>query len=792
MSSRRRIAIAIAVVVLVPVLVPLITLPRAKAGILHSLESSLGRSVQAQAVHLVLMPLPGVELDQVRLGEAPAFGLEDMVMAESATARISLWDLLHGQIVFSRLHLQSPSINLVRNRVGQWNIAALLNNTGRAARASGAGHAAPRRGAVRFPYVDWSDARVNFKFDQTETHFYLDQVQGSLARERNAWRLHVSFVPARSDLNLSNTGVVTFDGRWHAQAGSLQQAAFDLVVHLRSSYLAGSSALLFGHDAGVHGVLSAALRLQGTGERFSISGTATAQSLRRWDLLPTSAQVRCSFAAVYVPRQDRLSIEGIGDPGWHQVRLAGVVQGLFSRPRANLSLQVHDLPAAELLPLAVALKAHLPGDLAAQGTVNGSAQLQWSRGQGLPRGKAAMHFLHIRLADSGATVSVPAAELEWNGHRLRLPVTRARLATADGTQAALEVAGELDRGGVSMSFASPGLTSGATAALVQLLGLRSPWPPAVEGTAGLRLRLTAAWHALREAQWSGAATFAHARFQPTGGGGLELRPLQVSFDAGHRLSAQFQVAALPLRGSLRWQPDADSRFAFTGRGLHWSVLGTLLRPAPGGMMQRMFGAVLGSAPPAPAWLSGLHSRGSVRLDQLVWHGIPVNVDVSVEAAPGAWRASRLQIEVAHGAFQGQGRLEQGTYRVRGTVPGPLALDLATLLAPTPDAGLAAGRLSGSLELERPLAGGTLDELQVRGAFLVRNGMLRTATGPFRFRSCAGLYDLAHRRAALRDVRCRANGLVLTGSGTINVAPSGALSFSMLLDSGTRRLRLRSR
>lgn len=116
---RGRLWIGLAGLVLLWVLVPLITLPQARVSILRALQTSLGRKVRADAVHLRLLPLPGVELDGVRLADDRAFGLEDMVVADDAVATVQLSALLRGRLVFSRVHLDQASINLVRNSAGK-------------------------------------------------------------------------------------------------------------------------------------------------------------------------------------------------------------------------------------------------------------------------------------------------------------------------------------------------------------------------------------------------------------------------------------------------------------------------------------------------------------------------------------------------------------------------------------------------------------------------------------------------------------------------------------------------
>lgn len=785
--KRRRVWIAIVVVVLIPVLVPLVTLPRARRGILASLQGSLGRRVQAQAVHLTLFPRPGVVLDNVRLADDPAFGLEDMVMADSASASINLWDLLRGRIVFSRIHLASPSINLVRDDAGYWNLAALLEGSGAGQQPGArAGSTGTRPASAHFPYVDWDHARVNFKFHQIKTHFYLDQVSGSLAREGPVWRLQVQFVPARSDLNLSNTGVVTLDGRWRAAPGNGRPAQFDLALHLRDSYLAGSSALLLGHDAGVHGVLAAAVRILGTEQSFAITGTATAVSLRRWDMLPPPAQVSFAFAARYLPSLDELDLQGLGDPGWHHVQLEGTVRSLFNHPRVNLQARLSDFGAAGMLPLVLALKPGLPADLQLAGEVNGQAHVHWQAGQRSPQGSAEVRFTGFLLSSGGAALTIPAAALTGSGQGLWMLSTAAELRAGPGPATPLRAAGEVNPGGFSLQWESPRISGAGAGELARLLGVHVPWPAMVEGYARLHMRLAAPWAQARQAAWSGTATFARARFQPSGSSGVELRPLEVSF--GSPLRARFHLEGLPVQGAMSWSAAEGAQFQLTGQHVASAGIWSLLHPAPGDLMQRMFGAVLG-APAPPPWLRRLRARGTVRLRPMLWHGIPVNVQLQLEAAPGSWRASGLVLGMAQGAFGGSGSLEAGEFDIRGAVAATRPLLLAPLLAPTPFRGALTGRLSGDLRLTRPLSGGDLRHLLASGDFLVRAGSLRTASGRWPFQSCRGHYRLGKGVALVTGLACVAAGRRYRGSGQAQFAPATSLSYDIRLHDGATTLHL---
>jgi hypothetical protein len=789
MTRRRRLAIAAAAAALLALLVPSFTLPWARAAIVRSLAASLGRRVEAGAVHLRLLPLPGFELDNVELGDAPAFGIEPMVVAQQAVANLRWLPLLRGELEFSSVSLDGASINLVRDRQGRWNLPALL-------RLPASGGAPPRAGAspaVRMPYLAWSDSRVNFKFDATKSRFYLDQVSGSLARESGDWRLQLQFQPARTDENLSDAGEVTVDGRW-APAPSLTQAPFDVAVHIRGSYLAASTALLLGHDAGVHGIVSADVRLRGDGRAIAVSGTAQARSVRRAALLPRPAAIAASFAGRYFPPRDEFTLTGLGDAGWRRLQVAGAVDGLFSHPRVRLTLALRRFPAAGLLPLALAVKSGLPDRLQVQGSLSGQTALGWSPGA-LPRCRGAFTLDGLALRDRGSRLDLPAGRIVCDASGLRLLPAAARLRRDRRPAATLTLAAALDRSGISLRLASSAIEAQSVDALAALLGLRSPWPAAVAGAARAQWTLLAPWQRLTHPRWSGRGRWTLARFTPPGARGLVLRGLSLRW--GARAQAEFVVPAGADRvaGSLRWRPGAAApvEFALRARRLDAAAVLAQLRPAPRpSLAASLLARVLGHASAAPVWLAGLHGQGRVAVDDFVWHGIHTRLSLQLDAAPGRWQARRLALDLAEGAFFGQGSWTPGAFHITGAVPSDRPLRAATLLAASPDRGVLRGWLWGSITLLRPDTGGGMGEVQAQGTFALVRGALATAAGERRFSRLAGAFTLRDGRATLTHLEWLAAGRRFTGAGTVRFAPNGAASFDLLLHDGRRPLRLRSR
>ncbi|HEX6545976.1 MAG TPA: hypothetical protein VF023_06705, partial [Bryobacteraceae bacterium] len=132
------------------------------------LEQSLGRKVSIGKVHFTLFSGPGFSIEDVTIGEDPRYGIEPCAYVPVLETRLRLDKLLLGQIQFAELRLEGadgiePTLNLVKRADGTWNIVELVRLLGR-----GRGH------WTFLPALEIADARLNFKFGQRKSLFYVD------------------------------------------------------------------------------------------------------------------------------------------------------------------------------------------------------------------------------------------------------------------------------------------------------------------------------------------------------------------------------------------------------------------------------------------------------------------------------------------------------------------------------------------------------------------------------------------------------------------------------------------
>ena len=94
-----------------------------------ALEKALHRKITFGHIAVHLFPQPGFTIDSVVVEEAPSFGLEPFARVQSIDCELLWRSLWQGGLEFGTLQLDHPSINLVRNAHGQWNIENLLSHS---------------------------------------------------------------------------------------------------------------------------------------------------------------------------------------------------------------------------------------------------------------------------------------------------------------------------------------------------------------------------------------------------------------------------------------------------------------------------------------------------------------------------------------------------------------------------------------------------------------------------------------------------------------------------------------
>jgi hypothetical protein len=268
---------------------------RARAFLTRQLGSSFGRDVEVRQFSASLFPSPRLDAYGVSVGEDPAFGQEYFLRAERLSARLRWIGLLRGRFELGTLELERPSLILVRDQEGRWNLerwlpTATMTRTASAATNSGA--RAPS--AYHLQRIDINDGRVNFKLGDNKTSVAFLQVEGSVEQTAiGRWSLDLTAEPWRSGVPLQLAGTVRVRGDVAGTSARLQPAHFQ--ISWAKCSLADVFRLIGGSDFGVRGLFAAEATAASTnallpGNKnvapgdWTFAVRARASGIHRWDL----------------------------------------------------------------------------------------------------------------------------------------------------------------------------------------------------------------------------------------------------------------------------------------------------------------------------------------------------------------------------------------------------------------------------------------------------------------------------------------------------------------------------
>jgi len=487
------------VVLLLVLLPPLLNVNRLQRRIAASMSASLGRTVHLDQVSLHLLPVPGFTLENLVVSEDPAFGSEPVIRANSVEVTLRPSSLWRRQVEFSSIKFVEPSLNLVRNAQGVWNVQSLLMH---AASVNTAPTEQSKAGpAPRFPYIEATGARVNLKIGEEKKPFSLTEADFALwLPTPQQWHVRLVGKPTRTDTNISDPGTVRLEG-WLERAATMAEVPVDLTGSWVGAPLGETSKLLSGEDKGWRGNLSVQARLTGDLAAAKLMTTIHLKELRRADFLPlqtmdvlaecsgtldvTTAVVDAPDCSVKAPVPEGEKVVG------RMVALADRVD-LSNLSAGGLSVGMTDIPNVWLLDWARLFSQRIPAGERPGGMVSGrvalvagqkGAQTSW---QGEIHGnlvssvtrkpgesKAVDHPISIASSKPGGSGKAGKA-----GGGSEAGFVLAPLSLTSGKTEALTLSGEATVSGYTLR-----LTGTATAQ--QVLALRSTLPPLGDGLQGV-------------------------------------------------------------------------------------------------------------------------------------------------------------------------------------------------------------------------------------------------------------------------------------------------------------------
>jgi hypothetical protein len=369
-------AFAVLAVMLLILLPPYISVNRYQHRIATSISASLGRPVHLDRVSLNLLPLPGFTLENFVVDEDPAFGSEPVIRANSVRATLRLSSLWSRRVEFSTISFTEPSVNLVHTAAGKWNLESILLH---AAHIDAAPTAQKNSGlAPRFPYIEATGARLNLKLDSEKSPISLTDADFALwLPDPQQWHLRLSARPARTDTNVSDTGLFELEGTL-GRAASLGQVPIILRGTWRNAPLGEASRFLLGRDAGLRGEMDLTANAQGTVSNSQIQGRLRLTGARRADFVPAQPMdidLQCLGTATgdFHGFEDlRCSWPPAGSSDAPIVALTGSLPDLRNPKSADFQIGTPGLPAATLLDWLRVASSRVPADISAAGALTGN------------------------------------------------------------------------------------------------------------------------------------------------------------------------------------------------------------------------------------------------------------------------------------------------------------------------------------------------------------------------------------------------------------------------------------
>jgi len=347
--------------------------------IANSIGSALGRRVSLDNVRLRVLPRPGFDLEGLVIYDDPAFSSEPMIRAQEVSAAIRFRSLLRGRLEIATLSATEPSINLVRNNEGRWNLSSLIERNAQIPAAPTAKAASERRPA--FPYLEASHARINFKMVQTKKSYALMDADVALWQDsENSWGARMKAAPVRTDFNLTDTGLLQVNATWQ-RAASLRLTPMQVAVQWQYGQLGQITKLLSGKDRGWRGGVNFTAKLSGTPEALRIESVTAIEDFHRYDIAGSeNVRLATSCSGQYNAVESFLGdllCESPVNGGLLRLRGGAILN--TQPPTYNLTLSAVKVPLTSVVRLLRQAKNQIPNDLTASGLLSAEFLIRSNR-----------------------------------------------------------------------------------------------------------------------------------------------------------------------------------------------------------------------------------------------------------------------------------------------------------------------------------------------------------------------------------------------------------------------------
>jgi uncharacterized protein involved in outer membrane biogenesis len=817
---------------------------RVHAYLVRHLERAFGRPVEVARFGVLLLPSPSLSAEEITVGEDPAFGNEYFLRAEHLSAGLRWTGFLRGRFEFGTLSMSRPSLNLVRNYEGRWNLErwlppAKISVPGglpavyNVARALGT----PANHLTR---IDIDDGRVNFKIIDEKLPFALTNVVGVVEQDApGRWQLQLEAAPWRSGVALQSAGTVIVRGDVAGTSARLQPAEFHL--HWSDGSLADLLRLFRGRDYGIRGEFALdATAKSGTSATASASAPygdwsfemqARAAEIHRWDLTE-----RSDNPSVNVNLEGLLNI-ATGKATAHRIvvettksNLRGTASAtISSNPSWEVHLDSAGVQAADLLNWYRAFQPDVDDAVTLNQYFTGAMTL---RGWPLQLTDAAFSSEGGEAKIPGINSPVRIGAIAGGRRRDTLTIEPFRVAyassvAATGTAGKKRAASEA-RGVVNVGFTHDFAQKAGRISvdghldrvedairIAQAFGrtLNHGW----ELTGGANASLHWDWNGVTPRHWNGRVDVSNAELQAVGlNQPLNLTKTSLTWKDGLRTATIADVDGFGANwsGSISEDPVADLdgsakwRFQLHADHLDATELDRWIGPrARPGWLQRLLPSLLGGTPQAPnehasELVRRIDADGELRVDEFTMEKLKFQ-QVRAQAALDDLHLDMRDADAQWAGGKVHARLSakfhpRPAYEVTADLD---QVNLAQLPAPARGTERFAGTASGTVHFTTQGVGREelLVRLSGRGDVRMRNVEFRgwdvnasvaegaPRTGESRWASGEGTFTLRDRGIVLAGLRLESGREATLVKGTVSFGRDADLTIQSTSD-GRREIR----
>lgn len=657
---------------------------RVKAYLLAHLERTFGRRVEVREFTVSLLPSPQLDAAEISVSEDPAFGNEYFLRADRLSAGLRWFGLLRGRFEFGTVSLTRPSLTLVRNQEGRWNLEQWLPPGRPGAGSSSNAPAQAAEVANHLEKIDIDEGRVSFKLGDDKQAFAFVEVSGNVRQAApGRWELQLQAEPWRSGVQLQSAGTIHVQGEVAGTSSRLQPA--QLQIRWGGASLADVLRLLHGQDTGVRGSFALdAVAESGMPQnaalpagQWSFGIEARAGQIHRWDLTERGDNPQVSLRAKghWNPAAgsftaDEMAIEA------PESNLRGTVL-LLTKPRTSFAVHVDSagIQAADLLAWCRAFQPGISEQVKASQYFTGAMTLT-----GWPLSLEAAAF-----SSRGGTISVPGLQAALHVGPVRGGVERREFVVEPATISILptgpapraktaaarpgitvSLTGDLDQHSGAILFAGRGTRVEDALKVSAALGhtLNFGWEMTGEASTALRWR----WSALESPVWDGSIDFSRSKLQVAGlNQTLALDDARLGWNSGKKFiqltkaegfGAEWngriaRADPVDLQEGIQWDFDLHADRLDAAELDRW--IGPRARPS---WVRRLLSSLLGTSQPsvsASELLRRASARGVLRADefdlekfrfrQLRAEGDLQNLHLTLRQADAQWAGGTLQAKM---------------------------------------------------------------------------------------------------------------------------------------------------